>query len=136
MAETLTVYGREFTIGKPRVTHYISLLKFFKRLISEGYTDRLEELSAADDIGGFDFFFGLVEAIEEDHLTHLAAVLLQDDVDETIEFIEENGGVELGWLMESFAINAELADLGQVVESFRRAQKAIRGWRRAGAAKG
>lgn len=129
MAETVEVYGREFEIGKPKTHHYLNLLRFLKRLVEEGYSEKLEELSNAENMGGVEFLFELVEVLHEDHLTHFAAVLLQGDVEETVEFIEEAGGVELGWLMESFAINCELADLGQVVASFRRASKAIRGWR-------
>lgn len=128
MAEAIDVYGREFEVGKPKTRHYLNLLRFVKELVREGYADKLEELSEAEDMGGIEFLFEIIDVIDEEQLTHFAAVLLQDDVDETIAWIEENGGVELGWLVEAFAINCELADLGQVVESFRRAQAAIRGW--------
>ena len=132
MAEIVEVYGREFEVGKPRVHDYLNLLQFVKRVVRDGYADQLSDLSnSADEVGGIEFFLELAGAVEEEHLTHLAAVLLQGDIDETIAFIEDNGGVELGWMMEAFAINCELADLEQVVESFRRAQEAIKSWSQA-----
>jgi len=129
VAEIVEVYGREFEIGKPKTKHYLNLLRFLKLLIQEGYAEKLEELTDMEDVTGFEFFFELVGAIEEEHLAHLSAVLLQGDIDETVAFLDKNGGVELGWLTEAFAINCELADLGRVVENFRRAFAAIRGWR-------
>jgi len=128
MAETIQVYDREFELDKPKTKHYLSLLRFVKRLIKDGYGDKLEEIAQAEDMGGIEVLFEIVDTVEEKHLTHFAAVLLQDDVEETIAFVEKNGGVELGWLAEAFAVNCELADLGQVIDQFRRAFKAIRSW--------
>jgi hypothetical protein len=129
MTEIVEVYGREFEIAKPKPTHYLNLLHFVGDLAREGYADQVVELSKSEDMGGIEWLFRVVETINEEQLAKFAAVLLQDDVEGTVEFIEENGGVELGWLMEAFAVNCELADLGQVVESFRRARQAIRSWR-------
>jgi hypothetical protein len=128
MAEIVEVYGREFELAKPKPSHYLALLHFVGNLVREGYADKVVELSE-EDMGGIEWLFRVVETINEEQLTKFAAVLLQDDVEDTAAFIEENGGVELGWLMEAFAVNCELADLGQVVESFRRARQAIRSWR-------
>jgi len=128
MAEAIQVYDREFELDKPKTKHYLNLLRFVKRLIKDGYGDKLEEIAQAEDMGGIEVLFEIVDTVEEEHLTHFAAVLLQDDVEETIAYVEENGGVELGWLAEAFAVNCELADLGQVIDQFRRAFKAIRSW--------
>lgn len=128
MAETIQVYDQDFEVGKPKTRDYLNLLRFVKRLIKDGYGDKLEEIAQSEDMGGIEVLFEIVDAVEEEHLTHFAAVLLHDDVEDTIAFIEENGGVELGWLAEAFAVNCELADLGQVIEQFRRAFKAIRSW--------
>lgn len=136
MAETIEVYGREFEVGKPKARHYISLLRLVKDLIKEGYGDAIAELTARartkegiSDTQAIFLVLDLVDELEEQHLTRFAAILLQDDVDDTVAFIEENGGVEIGALMEAFAVNCEQADIGEVVAFFRRAQEAIGGWR-------
>lgn len=137
MAETVEVYGREFEIGKPKAHHYLNLLRFLKEFpflkeliqsVDEGMLDEDTELEER----GMEFFFQIIDALDESHLTHFAAVLLQGEIDETVALIQENGGVELGWLMESFAINCELVDIAQVMKSFRRASAALQRWRPAG----
>jgi len=134
VAEIVDVYGREFRVGKPRIQHYLSTLRLIKDLIKGGYEDELAFLmgeAQGRDVSATEFVFfllDLLDGLDEAYLTRLTAILLQGDIDKTIAFIEENGGVEPSVFMEAFAINCEQADIVEVTKFFRRALKAIRGW--------
>lgn len=134
MSNIVTVGDREFTIGRPRPRHYLHLLRFLKDLFKSGYGEIIGLVSddeEGEDIAPLEAFFALVDQISEADLNRLGAILLQfDDVDEGLAFIEAQGGVDLVWLTEAFAINCEVADIGLVVKNFRRAQKAWGKWRR------
>lgn len=135
MSEIVQVYGREFKVGKPRVQHYLSALRLVKDLIKEGYEDQLAFLmgeAQEREINKTEFVFfllDLLDGLDEEYLNRFTAILLQGDIGETVDYLEENGGVEPSVFMEAFAINCEEADIVEVVKFFRRALEAIQGWR-------
>lgn len=141
--ETIKVGTEEITLGKPRVKHYLNASKVMLEILKR--SDELLEaisLGARAEVGedgnvnpetGLDVikeFIDFLAELTEDDIARVAAVLLQfEDIDEGVQFIEQAGGVELGWLTEAFAINAETADIGRVVENFRRAVRAVQAQR-------
>ena len=139
--ETIQVGTKERTLGKPQVKHYLNatqtLLDIIKRsddllsALAEG-GEKAQDVKEGENVDtqtGIDMlraFIDFLAELEEEDIVRVGAVLLQfKDVDEGVAFIEEAGGVELGWLTEAFAINAETADIGRVVENFRRAAAAV-----------
>lgn len=140
MTETVSVYGREFTIRKPRIQHYMSMLRLIKDLIKEGYQEDLMNLiskaqeSDESEDGGVSnsdmalFGLELVAGLDDAYITRLTAILLQGDLDETIALLNENGGVAPSVFMEAVAINAEQADIAEVVKFFRRTVAAVEAW--------
>ena len=151
MAETIQVGTEQRTLGKPQVKHYLNatrlLLDILKRndtlleAIARGSESAkdLEDGQSVDARTSVDMlkaFIDFLAELQEEDICRVGAVLLQfKDIDEGVVFIEKAGGVELGWLTEAFAINAETADIGRVVENFRRTVQAVQAQRRALAGK-
>lgn len=141
--ETITIGEREFELGRPKTKHYRNLLMLMVGLLRENTdiatritTMKEEEFdnALAENLAYFDVFLDVLETLSEQRLLELGAILLQfDDVQEGAKWIEGQGGLDPIWAFEAFAINCELADLGRIRDSFRRALRAIQSWREAGA---
>ena len=67
-----------------------------------------------------------IPALAENRLVTSIAMRIREI--EGVEFVESVGGLDPVWAMDAFAILCEKADIGRVMDSFRRAQKAIRSW--------
>lgn len=122
----------EITLKRPTARHYLNLIHFVKELMQAGYGDLLEQLAEDQkdkSVTWMELLFSFVDPLDDGTVERLAALLLQfDDLDEGVAVIREQGGVDVLWLSEALAINAELADIGRVIANFRRTITAVQGW--------